>query len=441
MQLNETQQVVFDDIVKLIKEGKKEFLITGFAGCGKTTIVAKIIYELKKSCCFCAFTNKATKILMKSFEKNNEAKQGSSLKFTTIHKWLKLEPKNGDDKLQFKFKISRTSIDHEIIVFDECSTISIQLFEYINKTLDYHDFKPIVIYLGDKYQLPPIGEDLSMIFKNSQIQQYELTKVMRAKNGGVFAINKDLQSSLLKKPDVDIRLFPFDICPIMKGQPYIIYNQQKWFNAFIDRMAKNVDEDCVILTYSQSNVDKMNEEIHKRWRLHNKLPVNKNTMINDRVVIQRPIYLSNFKDGVITPTEDLIFNGDIFVVKEIEDNYEVKSPLGCLTGQLLKVKAEGCNSLVSIFNYDETEYKNLWEKRKKEFSTKQFKEIVLEFKKLFSPIKMGYALTIYKAQGSEYYNVFINAKSICASCKTSDAILKAFYTCVSRASDRLSIYC
>ena len=66
--------------------------------------------------------------------------------------------------------------NYEIVIIDECSMISIDLAEHIFNELrisgqkkDSDNFKkvPKVIFLGDPAQLPPVGEDLSVIFAKS----------------------------------------------------------------------------------------------------------------------------------------------------------------------------------------------------------------------------------------------------------------------------------
>jgi ATP-dependent exoDNAse (exonuclease V) alpha subunit len=62
---------------------------------------------------------------------------------------------------------------------------------------------------------------------------------------------------------------------------------------------------------------------------------------------------------------------------------------------------------------------------------------------LFPVLNYGYAITLYKSQGSEYKTVFINLSSIKYSMlkniTSAVSLFKATYTAASRASDNMYI--
>lgn len=179
----------------------------GYAGTGKTTIIVEILsFLLKKklirSVAFTAPTNKAVTVIKSKFrnylkdiyqanfdiELSNNFnfdeitdrlyEVGVKIDFITIHKLLKFEKDfalNGD----FTFvKNSEGSLisNYEIVVIDECSMISIDLAEHIFNELRLKTQKgsenykkiPKVIFLGDPAQLPPVGENLSVVFAKSK---------------------------------------------------------------------------------------------------------------------------------------------------------------------------------------------------------------------------------------------------------------------------------
>ena len=249
MIFNEQQQRIYEKITKFSsKESKKsKILIMGPSGSGKTTVVTKSLINLNINACFCAFTNKATKILKDMI--TNICKSGNlfsdemkSFEFSTIHSLLKLEPstiesteknkqltsdkgiydyknlienikvltinanaKKGEKKsinvntkknesvkksakltkdscsviqkqavkddiliFNYNYKNIEHLVKFDIIIIDECSTISKELYIYIESTIRYirdkfnHNIK--IIFLGDYYQLPPINEYKSIVF-------------------------------------------------------------------------------------------------------------------------------------------------------------------------------------------------------------------------------------------------------------------------------------
>ena len=125
------------------KAGKKYTVISGYAGSGKSTLVRFIIEALdvdENDICYCAFTGKATEVLRKKGNKNA----------CTLHKLLyKSIPKpTGGFIRQIK-----PSIEYKIVVVDEVSMAPKTLIDLLFTHNVY------VICLGDPGQLPPIDKD------------------------------------------------------------------------------------------------------------------------------------------------------------------------------------------------------------------------------------------------------------------------------------------
>ena len=125
------------------KAGKKYTVISGYAGSGKSTLVHFIIEALdvdENDICYCAFTGKATEVLRKKGNKNA----------CTLHKLLyKSIPKpTGGFIRQIK-----PSIEYKIVVVDEVSMAPKTLIDLLFTHNVY------VICLGDPGQLPPIDKD------------------------------------------------------------------------------------------------------------------------------------------------------------------------------------------------------------------------------------------------------------------------------------------
>lgn len=137
--------------IKKVKEwyennDKQIFIIHGYAGTGKSTIIEAMIDELniRNNTRFCTFTGKASLVLN---QKGCPA--------TTLHRLMyDLVEYFEDGKTKYKFeKKSELPNDIKLIVVDEVSMVSKALMDDL---LSYN--KP-VIAIGDPMQLPPIGED------------------------------------------------------------------------------------------------------------------------------------------------------------------------------------------------------------------------------------------------------------------------------------------
>ena len=129
--------------IERYRQGYKFTTISGYAGSGKTTLVRFIVEALNISedrVCYCAFTGKAAEVLRKKGNKNA----------CTLHKLLYEsipKPTGGF------FRKPKQTLDYDIIIADEISMIPKSLMELLFKHQVY------VICLGDPFQLPPIDKD------------------------------------------------------------------------------------------------------------------------------------------------------------------------------------------------------------------------------------------------------------------------------------------
>ena len=122
---------------------KKYTVISGYAGSGKSTLVRFIIEALdvdEDDVCYCAFTGKAAEVLRKKGNKNA----------CTLHRLLYEsipKPEGGF------FRKPKPVLDYKVIVVDEVSMAPKSLIDLLFKHNIY------AICLGDPGQLPPIDKD------------------------------------------------------------------------------------------------------------------------------------------------------------------------------------------------------------------------------------------------------------------------------------------
>ena len=148
-----------NDAVKQIKiwfdrfrsSDQEPFILGGYAGTGKSTLLAFIIDHLglnMDDVHFCAFTGKASLVLNKK-----------GLPATTIHRLLYIPYEDKDGKIKFK-KNPVLDPNLKLIVVDEASTV----YTKLKNDLEYHGIP--VLYVGDCYQLPPVSSDLTNLMLN-----------------------------------------------------------------------------------------------------------------------------------------------------------------------------------------------------------------------------------------------------------------------------------
>ncbi len=168
-ELSEKVNVVLDDDqIYAIKNAlfEKVMIITGSPGTGKSTIVNFIlnIFELENMIVFLsAPTGRASKRLSETTGK--EAK--------TIHRLLEYNPKTG----MFN-KNKENFLECDLLIIDESSMIDIKLAKAILEALGE---KTRVVFIGDSDQLPSVGPGnvLSDIINSGRFPVIRLTKIYR----------------------------------------------------------------------------------------------------------------------------------------------------------------------------------------------------------------------------------------------------------------------
>ena len=270
MQLRSQQQEAFDAIKKFITDKDKSiFILKGYAGTGKTTMIKSIIpmlMTLGKIVHLMAPTGRAAKVLCEktgydactihrgiyAFENMQAVRydDDGNLIETNHTKNKELRSKGSDD-LQFWFAIRKHELAEDpsknVYIIDESSMVSSMLAR--NESLHFGTDVLIddlltyarlhlggkIIFVGDPAQLPPVGDNKSVALTDSffedkslGVSSYELTEVLR-QNG---------ESSILKNAmmirDLLGRVFKI----ALKSCAFFTYsidalNHQIWRKVFI----------------------------------------------------------------------------------------------------------------------------------------------------------------------------------------------------------------
>ena len=207
MTLTDQQQQVLDAIKEFLDSNISVFILKGYAGTGKTTMIREIIEEIRKrekKPLLMAPTGRAARVL--------ESK--NSWAANTIHRCIyeldTIETKEGSDDIRFIFplKNSEDEANDRICIVDESSMIGTrevqnELFEFGTGSL-LNDLLTFVapnrggkiIFVGDPMQLPPIGDSVSNALDEKYFESIglktmvaELTDVVRQGAGSAILGN------------------------------------------------------------------------------------------------------------------------------------------------------------------------------------------------------------------------------------------------------------
>lgn len=488
--LNDKQHKSSLSLTKYILSDRTNFLLLGPAGSGKTTVITNAFNKSKLRVAFCAFTNKATSILRNI---SNKFKIEFHANFLTIHKLLHLEPYYLHTEHQVKYKFNKEKItgmhNYDVIIFDECSNISSDLYKYLVEAKEYIKFKHghniKYVFLGDYWQLPPVEDENSQVFTASTEEKWSVCKleeIMRANNDMILRLNKDMiswthafKTKDLCKLNSFIKQYPFNLA---RDKSNYISHLDTYLDRYIEVWKRTPD--VVMLTYSRANCNKTNFAIQDRIDINNNrtLPEKREDQIwfyaGDRCCVDKPIDVLTIKECEIScenhpfiSTENVIcsaldqytghtlYNGEIFDVIRCKDA-NIYTPLNkysynpaYFTGQILTVRRVGDDIDHDILYIPDKQLNQARVLLRNNTSRMFYLEMMSNFIKFYPKLDYGYCITVYKSQGSEWEHVLINLNSIkwCmvgpdiqAHIKKKLGLFRASYTALSRASKEITLF-
>lgn len=274
--LTPSQQPVFDQIKLFIQsDANNVFILRGYAGTGKTTMIQTIVEEISKSTSvvLMAPTGRAARVL--ASKTNHEA--------STIHRAIygkaAIQAKKCEDiaDLEFKYVFPVSVSDDKIVaIIDEASmlcsrTIQQELFQFgtdnlMDDLLTYvrPSFGGKLIFVGDPAQLPPVGESVSNALrreffeeKGLKVMEADLTEVLRQSGESVILKNAMQIRNLLEKDKRNRLVFE------EKDNEVEVLERGKLLEHYlVDRKASNRNN-SVVICYTNQSAYNYNKEIRE----------------------------------------------------------------------------------------------------------------------------------------------------------------------------------
>ena len=349
--LEKTNNITYDNVQKdaIMKALNNNLtIITGGPGTGKTTIIKAIVhllrYELKAKIddiALLAPTGRAAKKIMET----------TNISAFTIHKYL------GWDKERNTFMVDEYSPNSEkYIIIDEVSMIDNILMSSLLKGIR-RDVKLILV--GDYYQLPSVapGQVLKDLIDSDMIDVIKLKSLYRQKEESYIPIlateikDKDISDSFLMKKDD----YNFINC---SNDEVMLYIEQIVLKA-INKGYTDKDIQILAPMYKSLNgIDNLNKLLQ---RIFNKEDPSKNELVFSDVVYR----VGDKVLQLVNDPDNNVYNGDIGYISAI-----INSKRSVSKKNEIWVDFDG-----NIVTYTPDKYIN---------------------------IRHGYAISVHKAQGSEF---------------------------------------
>ncbi len=429
----------------LSKEKNEVFLLRGFAGTGKTTLIGTMVNSLWQTAMkavLMAPTGRAAKV-MSNYSKT---------KAFTIHRKIYFPKKQSGGGVQFVMAPNKHR--NTIFVVDEASMIpdtpaDSKLFEngsllddLIQFVYSGHNCKLLLI--GDTAQLPPVHLSLSPALDadklslnyNKEVVKLELDEVVRqAENSGILVnatlLRQELEGAFYDAFKFNVQSFT-DIVRLQDG-----YEIQE---AIDTSYSENGKEETAFIVRSNKRANLYNENIRSRILfLENELAVGDYMM----VVKNNYYWLKPESEAGFIANGDIIEILEIFRFKEIygfkfaevkvamvdypnQKPFETVLLLDTISAETPSLSYEDGNRLyqevMKDFENETSKYKKfLGVKNNKFFNALQ--------------VKFSYAITCHKSQGGQWNTVFVEQPYMPNG--VDREYLRWLYTAVTRAKKQL----
>lgn len=428
------QQAAVETIMEFVEDpSASEMLVEGPAGSGKTSSIRVSINELPKAyrsgVVVRAPTNKAVKVAREL--------SGGLVDTTTIYKLLSLSPQaNGEVKeIRQGENAHQKLMATELVYLDEASMNGSVLKPFIRRAQEDYGIK--FVYIADRYQLPPVGEDLSWVFREVR-SRVVLDKVKRHDNQIL-----NLATHLREVIDGNAKLKVADDFTEEHGGIELFTRSKAFDERILDtweatrREAGDAEPDFSgsrVLAWRNQAVGGYNDLV--REMLYGRREARDNPlMVGERVVVCNPV-LSLQEDNVT-----LMHTDEEGFIEKISIRPHPKYPeIECFALVVLRESnGEPCGVFTPTPAGQKVVERMLRNfKQKAEREDRVFWGAFWRLKELMNDVRPCHALTTHRSQGSTFRETFINLDDILANRNSIEA-LKSAYVAVTRASHKANI--
>lgn len=445
IKLTTSQENVLKDILRFVdSETDRIFILKGYAGTGKTTLMRFLIQKLEENnrdYRLLASTGRAAKVLANLSDRNGSTSTIHSMvySFNGLSKEYdeKEEPvvdKNGQLFLVFEpSKLNETEVPETIYIIDEASMISDVITKNVTqakfgegrllKELLNYDTRQNskFIFVGDPCQLPPIEEYYSPALMKDYFQEKfrmvaqeaQLTEIMRQKGAsGIIDASKQIRGLYNKAPD-DTSLYGsqrlWGFLPFRQYHDIQLHsNLEEMTNDYVDKIKKSGLNSAVCICRSNNACSQLSASIRSKLGFafgH----VQKDDLL---MVIQ-----NNIPTGLM--------NGDMVTIEELGPTTQSRSGLTFREVTVKElftqrtVKTLMIEEIVnqSRLNLDSTQQQALFidfivrmrdvgitQKDARRFNHAMINDPYLNALRCV----YGYAITCHKSQGGEWEDVYVH---------------------------------
>jgi len=385
-----------NELTNKLKKGKNIFL-TGGAGVGKTTLTREIIKSYEQD------AKKVAKLA-------STGMASTLISGQTLHSFLDLGIASNKDELEksgkllIKKKVKKLISSMDLIVIDEISMVSDELFEMIHLRLQQAEYKGALLVVGDFLQLPPVvhgHKEVKFAFESRSWKELafeikELTHVYRTDDKAFIELLQSVRFGHVSEKvhnalNEFIKPFPQDLTKFTflfgknasasvhnKNQLSFIENDLHVKEAQVIKHVKSVKEREIERFFSDARIEKELE-----------------------LKVGAPV--------LFTRNAWNYYNGEKGIIINIDTSY------------IYVQKSDGVVIKLEPLKQSKTVWREKTQEKKKEFIEEEL------FSVYQYPLKLAFAITIHKSQGMSITDLIIQTNEIFAPSQ--------FYVALSRSAN------
>ena len=437
------QNQAFEQFLVFLRahEARKVWVLTGFAGTGKSTLIAHIVRQMhqeKLSFKLLAPTGRAAKVL------SNYAGFPAS----TIHRHIYF---SGGELSNQGLSLAKNLHKNTLFFVDEASMLPASASFEANNVLEdllnyvYSGENCHLVFIGDPGQLPPVGQEHSITllpklfleaFPSLFIWHSHLSQVVRVKeNSGILSVATFLRQK---------QTYTLPILPKLKNleDATVLQIHGGEFQDYLEQSIADVGTDeTILLTLANKRANQWNLEIRNR-------------LFYREEVLEKGDVLMVVKNNYfwLDPSSKMGFiaNGELARIERVKKfeayygfefaeldlkfvDYPDQGSITCKV-HVQSLLEEGPNLnrdlMRKLFYAIEAEHADIKNKQKR------YKEVLKNPYFNALQIKYAHAVTVHKAQGGQWAHVYVDYGFVPEERKNA-AYLRWLYTALTRASEKL----
>lgn len=384
---------------KLEKSYKNNIIscLSGYAGTGKSTIIKHFTQNILQlnngEVVYVTYTGKASTVLQKK-----------GLPSMTIHSFLYDWEIDPDGNYTKTIKTPDCFSGIKLIVIDEISMVPDELIEDLVFIANCVNLK--IVCLGDLGQLPPVSDNNKLYKKILKNSVFNLEQFMRfSENSGIYELSHEIR--LGKK----IHPKDYGNAKVIRVKDYRKYIRQSLMK-----------EDSQIITTSNNSRLEVNKYCREILGNESIIPC-----IGDKVIFTQ----NNWKQLTSDNTR-VLTNGTIGTIEKSNSTFRELHSLG-LFQSTVKVGSSKFNEIWCSgenFLLDNNKASENWSKKSQlNYITQKGYDPRINY------LDFAYAITVHKAQGSEFKNVLL----LWQPWGSSSFQKKLLYTGITRASENIIV--